>query len=77
MRTIINNIDRTKITYPSDKEYSSAVGYLSTWSEARFPTVELYNDGDNDLVAIYYDSDGNRKYVIGAVWHGSEYGFHS
>jgi hypothetical protein len=53
-----------------------AIGYLSTWNQS-YPTVELWRDGKTDMVAVYRDTDGNVKYVIGAVWHGDHYGFHS
>lgn len=56
-----------------------AIGYLSTWNMS-FSDVTIYRDGDTDLVAVYRDRDtanGDRKYVIGAVWHETHYGFHS
>jgi len=53
-----------------------AIGYLSTWNQS-YPTVELWRDGKTDLVAVYRGDDGNVKYVIGAVWHDTHYGFHS
>lgn len=54
----------------------TAIGYLSTWNLS-YPTVNIYRDRDNDLVAVYHKEDGERAYVIGAVWHGTDYGFHS
>lgn len=56
-----------------------AIGYLSTWNMS-YPIVRIYRDGgpySTDLYAVYTDSDGNVKYVIGAVWHDDHYGFHS
>lgn len=54
-----------------------AIGYLSTWNTS-YPYVQIYRDGkDIDLVATYRDVEGDRAYVIGAVWHGEHYGFHS
>jgi hypothetical protein len=54
----------------------NAIGYLSTWN-LEYPQALIFRDGGNDLVAVYRDADGNRKYVIGAVWHDGHYGFHS
>lgn len=53
-----------------------AIGYLGTWNLS-YPIVRIYRDGKTDLVAAYFDADGNRQYTIGAVWHGDHYGFHS
>ena len=52
-----------------------AIGYLSTWNLS-YPTVNIYRDRDNDLVAVYF-KDVDKMYTIGAVWHGEQYGFHS
>lgn len=54
----------------------TAIGYLSTWNMT-FPTVNIYRDGDTDMVAVYLNKQGERGYVIGAVWHEDHYGFHS
>jgi len=53
-----------------------AIGYLSSWNLS-YPTVRIFRDGGDDLVAAYFKEDGERGYVIGAVWHGEHYGFHS
>jgi hypothetical protein len=53
-----------------------AIGYLSSWNLS-YPTVRIFRDGGDDLVAVYFNKDGERSYVIGAVWHGEHYGFHS
>lgn len=53
-----------------------AIGYLSSWNLS-FPTCNIFRDGETDLVAVYKDAEGQRQYVIGAVWHGEHYGFHS
>jgi hypothetical protein len=63
-----NNCDWEKLWH--------AIGYLSTWNTT-YPTVLIFRDGATDLVAIYYDEKNSPKYVIGAVWHGEHYGFHS
>ena len=54
----------------------TAIGYLSTWNLS-YPTVNIFRDRGNDLVAVYHNDLGETKYVIGAVWHGEHYGFHS
>jgi len=53
-----------------------AIGYLSSWNMS-YPTVRIFRDYKTDLIAAYLDADGGRQYVIGAVWHGEHYGFHS
>ncbi len=55
-----------------------AIGYLSSWNPT-YPEVAIIRDTTNkpDLIAIYYNKDGVRGYVIGAVWHEDHYGFHS
>lgn len=53
-----------------------AIGYLSSWNLS-YPTVNIFKDRDNDLVAVYLNDAGETKYAIGAVWHGEHYGFHS
>jgi hypothetical protein len=53
-----------------------AIGYLSTWNHS-YPKVCIYRDRGDDLVAVYLNDAGETKYVIGAVWHGEHYGFHS
>lgn len=57
-------------------EWYRAIGRLSTWNMS-FPTCNIYADGDTDMVAVYLNEQGERGYVIGAVWHGEHYGFHS
>ena len=53
-----------------------AIGYLSTWNLA-YQTVSIYRDRDADLVAVYHREDKEQPFVIGAVWNGTGYGFHS
>jgi hypothetical protein len=60
---------------------TKALGYLSTWN-FNYPRVEIYpifdRDAPPELVACYGDPEGaKRRYVIGAVWHGDHFGFHS
>lgn len=61
-------------------EYTTAVGYLSTWAIASesYPKVTLYaNARDIEITATYWKPDGKLGYVIGAVWHDGHFGFHS
>ena len=54
----------------------TAIGYLSTWNLS-YPTVNIFGDGGDDLVAVYRNDAGEKTYVIGAVWNGTDYGYHS
>jgi hypothetical protein len=77
-RVITLRIDENKVSSIPRKDLSSAVGYLSTWALERFNHVTITNDRDEDLVAYYsYEPEGETKYVIGAVWRGESYSFHS
>ena len=62
-------------THAYDKLWA-AIGYLSSWNPS-YPSVTIYRDRGTDLVAAYKKADGTNGYVIGAVWHGTHYGFHS
>jgi hypothetical protein len=80
-RTITLNLtdnDIEEITgFVGQDNFQAAIGYLSTWNTA-YPYVQIYRDGkDIDLVATYRDVEGDRSYVLGAVWHDDHYGFHS
>lgn len=73
----IDATDRTRMQAATDfNEWFRAIGYLTTWNMT-FPTVEIRIDGETDMVAVYKDENDNVGYVIGAVWHGDHYGFHS
>lgn len=59
-----------------------AIGYLSQWSLSyAHCTLRVFmSDGVPEMVATYSDdpsATGRPLYVIGAVWHGSHFGFHS
>lgn len=80
-RTITLALDNNQLTQIAETigswdKLQSAIGYLSTWN-TNYPKVAIYADGKTDMVACYFDEEGNRKYVIGAVWHETHYGFHS
>lgn len=78
VRLVIDATDQTRICAEvGRKEYWEAIGYLSSWNMT-FPICEIYCEyATPDLVAVYKDENGVRGYVIGAVWHGDHYGFHS
>lgn len=80
-RTITLNLTDNDIEeiigFVGQANFQAAIGYLSTWNTS-YPYVQIYRDGkDIDLVATYRDVEGDRAYVIGAVWHDDHYGFHS
>lgn len=79
-RTITIHMDavtQNKMIEAADPDlWWRALGYLSTWNMT-YPTVDIYQDGETDMTAVYSDEQGNRRYVIGAVWHEDHYGFHS
>ena len=76
----INAVDKTKVCETSGaSKFFDAIGYLSTWNMT-YPTVDIYiaDSGEvPELFARYLDESGDSKYVIGAVWHGDHFGFHS
>ena len=59
-------------------EWFRAIGRLSVWNMT-YPTVNIYPDDKTDMVAVYLTEQGERGYVIGAVWNDTTntYGFHS
>lgn len=75
-RTVEIFIDDERLTEVSRKELDTAIGYLSNWGRQRFPICRIYNDGKNDLIAVYFEGERG-GFTIGAVWRGSEYTFHS
>lgn len=58
-----------------------ALGYLSLWNWADYPHVDIVlmgREGSMELAAYYRkEAGGPAGYVIGAVWHGERFGFHS
>lgn len=55
-------------------EWYRALGRLASWG--RDHSVDIYPDG-HDMTAVYKHNDGETRFVIGAIWHGDHYGFHS
>jgi hypothetical protein len=64
------------IGHENHRLFEQALGYLSTWN-LNYPIVNIYLDGNTDMVAVYKRADLETGYVIGAVWHEDHYGFHS
>ena len=62
-----------------DADVSEAIAYFTMWSYTSFDKVTICNNGENDLIAYYSQSDGERHYVIGAVYREElgNYSFHS
>lgn len=59
-------------------EFTQAIGYLSTWCLKSYPRVKIWADPKQmEMTATYWKEDGSVGYVIGAVWHGEKFGFHS
>lgn len=59
-------------------EFYRAAGRLATWGMG-YDNVDIYTDGSHDMVAVFRRLGGEvtHKFVIGAVWDGTRYGFHS
>jgi hypothetical protein len=73
----MNAVDITNVIGNTNRaEFEKAIGYLSTWN-LTFPEVNIFSDSKDELTAVYITAEGERGYVIGAVWHEDHYGFHS
>lgn len=59
------------------QEVHAAIAYLCMWGGTGYDHVNIYADGDVNMVAHYTNEDNPRTYTIGAVWHDDHYGFHS
>jgi hypothetical protein len=71
MRTVIHRVDYAQHCLKHEIPMSAvfeAVGYLSAWSVEGFGHVEIITDRDGDLTAYYSQTEGDREYVIGAVY---------
>jgi hypothetical protein len=77
-RTIKIDLDTT-ILPDNQEQINKAMVRLIHWGSDSYPEVAIYNDGKNDMVAVYFSEAGERRYVIGAVWRpeSNEYTFHS
>ena len=75
---LMDSVQQTQIMEEVGRQnFFAAIGYLSTWNMS-YGFVQITQDGDTDMVAVYKSTaDGSIGYVIGAVWHGDHYGFHS
>lgn len=65
----------------TDEPIRTALGYLSLWNWSTYPVVDITlmgKPGDMELLACYRrEPSGPAGYIIGAVWHGDHFGFHS
>lgn len=76
-RSVGLDIDLERIDHDEIEALYKAVGRLIFWAPDRYPTVNIYNDGINDLIAYYSNTGEQTRYVIGAVWRVDRYTFHS
>jgi len=80
MRTVELHYDEEQLMDVPTMQLQQAIGRLSLWAYSGYPKVRIYNDGKNDLIAFYTDTnDDSIRYTIGAVWRpeSKEYTFHS
>lgn len=85
-RTVEIHIPQTAVHEATQQvgvqNWERAIGYLSTWAmhNPEYQICEIHQDffgGNTDMVAVYKNAEGVRRFVIGAVWHDDHYGFHS
>lgn len=77
MRKIELELSNEFKDYCPQAELFKAVGRLSVWALDKFDTVKICEDGKTDLIAYYTATTSEAKYIIGAVWRGNEFSFHS
>jgi hypothetical protein len=72
-------LDEAKAEGISRQEVFSAIGYLAQWAIAgeTYTTARITIQEDGEMLAVYTNQDNTLKFVMGAVWHGDHYGFHS
>lgn len=81
MRTVtlkFESEDMDALINVAGEQAQQAIGRLSAWGWSH-PHVDIYLDGNPDLIAVYQREDGTRVYVISAIWNpGSKrYSFNS
>jgi len=59
--------------YPDPKSYESEV----VVNGARYANEKGVNKGALDMQAVYSSTENDKTYVIGAVFDGKQFGFHS
>ena len=77
----INAVTLTEIVQETGhKELQNALGYLMQWNLS-FRYLTLFaNMRDGPEIIGMYSNDPEKPadgYVIGAIWHGDHFGFHS
>ena len=77
----LDAVTKTKIAeITGHDKLNEAIGYLAGWNMS-FPHLAIGGgvfDGNPELLATYRrGADVSECYVIGAVWHGDHFGFHS
>lgn len=80
MREIRINIAKV----PLNSQTQDAIGYLSLWAYEHYDKLNIHLDFANkegarcpDLLAYYQNTATNSQYVIGAIFSGNSYSFHS
>ena len=77
-RTIIIDIDTEQQIRmwrdTNEIEWCRAVGYLASWGRM-YPRVKIFDDGEVNMVALYYDAEGELAYSITAMWCDNHYVF--
>jgi hypothetical protein len=69
--------DMTEITKATSwQEFFKAIGQLTSWGHGVYPKVTIERGDDTDILAIYYQSDGEIGQTHGAVWYGDYYGIY-
>jgi len=66
-------IDLTHIEDIPITELEKAIGYLVTWAWARYHKVSI-SSRKNELFVVYDDPD---RFIMGAIWRGAEFTYHS
>ena len=87
-RTVNHHFDAGKLESLAETtsmaEVYRALGYLSAWNMTGYPVVDLAicgepTDSEPMEILAYYRKEAGAVpgYVIGAVWNGERFGFHS
>jgi len=77
----LDAVTKTKIAEITGQDkLNAAIGYLAGWNMS-LPHATISGgvfDGNPELLATYRSGKNvSDCYVIGAVWHGDHFGFHS
>ena len=78
-RTIHNRVDYNRLPDDARFQIAEAIKRYTSWGFDNYDTVNIFNDGKNDMIGCFSDSKGSQKFTMGAVWHPKEriYTYHS